>query len=163
MENFDASILWHTEMPSASRFKVPLSTNSNAYESNHSCPSSPLLLPCSEDKNHDQLASYRAQRHRQPYYSTSRQTPLPHSIRKAASGLHGCPRKQSCSGSVLASNHGSASKKKTAVIIVDHGSRRPESNQQLEQFVQLYRSCFASHNRDNSTQDQTLYHCGTQN
>jgi len=37
------------------------------------------------------------------------------------------------------------------VIIVDHGSRRPESNQQLEQFVQLYReshgceSAFAAH------------------
>jgi hypothetical protein len=31
-----------------------------------------------------------------------------------------------------------ASDRKTAVIIVDHGSRRPESNEQLEEFVQLY-------------------------
>ena len=32
-----------------------------------------------------------------------------------------------------------ASSKKSAVIIVDHGSRRKESNEQLDQFIEMYR------------------------
>ena len=32
-----------------------------------------------------------------------------------------------------------SSNEEPAIIIVDHGSRRDESNRQLEQFVELYR------------------------
>lgn len=41
-----------------------------------------------------------------------------------------------------ASSDGQTALEKIAVVIVDHGSRRKESNDQLERFVELYR-CFS--------------------
>ena len=69
---------------------------------------------------------------RQRAHSSNRQRHWP-----APSPVSQGPRPCRCSAE--AESSAALPGRRTAVIIVDHGSRRPESNQQLEEFVQLYR------------------------